>query len=130
MALTKTLFSEFFSINPSIAYIRLTFPKRDSSAFKELKVLRQSEKLPLKEALNHFLTILEKADLRDRLSSVICPVQLICENQNYIYPKEIIRWIQEHMLNARLNFIQGCNHLPFLTKIQITNDTLENFLIN
>lgn len=107
-----------------------TAKERESAGFKKLKELRQSEPLPQKDALNSFLNILEKTDFRDRLSSVICPIQFIVGDQDYICPKDVMEWIQEHMLNARLDFIKDCGHLPFLTESQHYNDLLENFLIN
>ena len=50
--------------------------------------------------------------------------------EDYICPKEVMEWVQDHMSNARLDFIAGCGHLPFLTKTKEYNDLLENFLIN
>ncbi len=107
-----------------------TMEERQSEEFKKLKDLRQSEPLPQKEALNAFLEILEKTDLRDRLASLICPTQFITGAHDYLCPKEVMEWIQDHMLNARLDFIDGSGHLPFLTKVKQYNDLLENFLIN
>ncbi len=107
-----------------------TMQERQSLVFKKIKDLRQNDNLPRREALKVFLSILEKADLRDRLSSIICPVQFITGEEDYICPKAVMEWIQEHMPNARLDFIQGCGHLPFLTQSERYNDLLENFLIN
>lgn len=107
-----------------------TLQERESPAFKEVKELRKTEGLPQKEALKAFLEILEKADLRDRLSMIICPVQLIVGEEDYICPKETMLWVQQHTLNARLDFINGGGHLPFLTKPEPYNELLENFLIN
>ena len=107
-----------------------TMKERESAAFKKVKELRQKEKLPQKEALTSFLDILEKADLRDRLSSIICPVQFITGSEDYICPVKVMEWVQEHMPNARLDFIDGCGHLPFLTEPEQYNELLENFFIN
>jgi pimeloyl-ACP methyl ester esterase len=107
-----------------------TMQERESEAFKKVKLMRQRELLPKREALKTFLDILEKADLRDRLSSIVCPVQLIVGEEDYICPKEVMEWVQEHMPNARLDFIAKAGHLPFLTKVKEYNDLLENFIIN
>lgn len=107
-----------------------TMKERESEAFKKVKLMRQKEILPQREALKSFLDILEKTDLRDRLSSMVCPVQFITGEEDYICPKEVMEWIQEHTPNARLDFIAGAGHLPFLTKVDQYNELLENFLIN
>ena len=107
-----------------------TMKERESEAFKSLKSLRQKEPLPRREALKAFLNILEKTDLRDRLSSVICPTQFITGSEDYICPRDVMEWIQDHMSNARLDFIEGAGHLPFLTKGKEYNELLENFLVN
>jgi pimeloyl-[acyl-carrier protein] methyl ester esterase len=107
-----------------------TMKERESAEFKNLKNIRQGEPLPRREALKSFLDILEKTDLRDRLSSVVCPVQFITGEEDYLCPQPVMEWVQDHMPNARLDFIPGAGHLPFLTKIKEYNDLLENFLIN
>jgi pimeloyl-ACP methyl ester esterase len=107
-----------------------TMKERESEAFKKIKELRANDILPRREALKSFLDILEKTDLRDRLSSVTCPVQFITGAEDYLCPKEVMEWVQDHMPNARLDFIPDAGHLPFLTKVKEYNDLLENFLIN
>lgn len=107
-----------------------TMPERNSERFKWVRDLRANEPLPRREALKTFLDILEKADLRDRLSGVICPVQFITGAEDYICPKPIMDWVAEHAYNARFDFIEGCGHLPFLTEVNEYNRLLEDFLIH
>jgi pimeloyl-[acyl-carrier protein] methyl ester esterase len=76
------------------------------------------------------LEILEKADLRDRISSMICPVQFISGTEDYICPRAIMDWVAGHTYNARFDFIEGCGHLPFLTEVNEYNRLLEDFLLN
>lgn len=104
--------------------------EREGEGFKWVKKMRQSEKLPQREALKSFLEILEKADLRDRISSVICPLQFITGTEDYICPREIMDWLAQHAYNARFDFIEGCGHLPFLTENKEYNRLLEDFLLN
>jgi pimeloyl-[acyl-carrier protein] methyl ester esterase len=113
-------------------FFRSLFTKqeRDSEQFKKVKDFRLKETLPDQRALKAFLDILEKSDLRDRLAIVGCPVQFITGAEDYICPPEVMEWIQDHMPNARLDFMPGCGHLPFLTKPKEYNELLENFLIN
>ena len=106
-----------------------TMPERDSERFQWVKELRRAEPLPRREALKCFLDILEKTDLRDRLAGVICPVQFITGSDDHICPAPIMAWLQEHFLNARFDVIEGCGHLPFLTKPDEYNELLEDFLI-
>jgi pimeloyl-ACP methyl ester carboxylesterase len=68
--------------------------------------------------------------LRDRIASVICPLQFITGSEDYICPRPIMEWISEHTYNARYDFIDGCGHLPFLTEIKEYNRLLDDFLIS
>jgi pimeloyl-[acyl-carrier protein] methyl ester esterase len=113
-------------------FFRSLFTKkeRNSERFKRVKEMRQSEPLPGREALKHFLDILEKADLRDRIASVICPLQFITGTEDYICPAAIMDWVAGHTHNARFDFIEGCGHLPFLVEAQEYNRLLEDFLLN
>jgi len=107
-----------------------TMKERASDRFKWVKQLRQTEALPRREALKHFLDILEKTDLRDRIASMICPVQFITGAEDYICPRAIMDWVAEHTHNARFDFMEGCGHLPFLTQTNEYNRLLEDFLLN
>ena len=77
-----------------------------------------------------FLDILEKTDLRDRLSSMICPLQFITGSEDYICPRPIMDWVAAHTPNARFDFMQGCGHVPFLVETQEYNRLLKDFLIH
>jgi len=107
-----------------------TMKERQSDRFRMIKELRQSEPLPRREALKHFLDILEKTDLRDRLSSLICPLQFMTGTEDYICPRAIMDWVAGHAPNARFDFIEGCGHLPFLTEAGEYNRLLEDFLLH
>jgi pimeloyl-[acyl-carrier protein] methyl ester esterase len=107
-----------------------TMKERENDRFKWVKDLRGKGPLPQREALKHFLDILEKADLRDRISSVICPLQFITGTEDYICPREIMDWLALHTHNARFDFIEGCGHLPFLVEAKEYNRLLEDFLLN
>ena len=107
-----------------------TMKERESDRFKWVKEMRQNEPLPKREALKRFLDILEKADLRDRIASVICPLQFITGIEDYICPRAIMDWLALHTHNARFDFIDGCGHLPFLVETKEYNRLLEDFLLN
>ena len=107
-----------------------TMKERHSEDFKKVKAMRQAENLPTREALKHFLEILEKTDLRDRIASMICPLQFITGTEDYICPRAIMDWVAEHSYNARFDFIEGAGHLPFLVDVKEYNRLLEDFLLN
>lgn len=107
-----------------------TMKERDSGQFKQVREMRSQEQLPKREALKAFLDILEKTDLRDRLSSVICPQQFITGAEDYICPRPVMDWVAEHAYNARFDFLEGCGHLPFLTDVKEYNRLLEDFLLS
>jgi len=107
-----------------------TIKERESERFKWVKEFRQQEPLPSREALKYFLDILEKKDLRDRLASVICPLQFITGTEDYICPRAIMDWVADHTHNARFDFIDGCGHLPFLVETKEYNRLVEDFLMN
>ena len=107
-----------------------TMKERESERFKWVKAMRQKEALPRQEALKHCLDILETADLRDRMASMICPLQFITGSEDYICPPEIMAWVAQHTYNARFDSIEGCGHLPFLVEVNEYNRLLEDFLLN
>lgn len=107
-----------------------TMKERQSDRFKWVKQLRQNEPLPRREALKHFLDILEKTDLRDRIASMICPLQFITGTEDYICPRVIMDWVAGYTHNARFDFMEGCGHLPFLVETSEYNRLLEDFLLN
>ena len=107
-----------------------TMKERQGERFKWVRQLRQSDPLPKREALKHFLDILERTDLRDRLASMICPVQYITGGEDYICPQPVMEWVSGHTHNARFDTIEGCGHLPFLTETKEFNRLIEDFLLN
>jgi len=107
-----------------------TMKERQDGRFQWVKQLRQKEALPRREALKHFLDILEKTDLRDRISRIICPLQFITGTEDYICPRPVMDWIAEHTHNARFDFMEGYGHLPFLVGLEEFNRLLEDFLLN
>ena len=105
-----------------------TMQERQSDRFKWIRDIYRKGPLPQREALKHFLNILEKADLRDYVSSIVCPVQFITGTEDYICPRSIMDWVKGRMPNVRLDLIDGCGHLPFLVKAQEYNRLLGYFL--
>lgn len=134
IAKIRTLSSQFNGNYASVLEIffrsLFTIQERDSERFKWVKQMYARQPVPHPESLKVFLDILEKTDLRDRLSSTICPLQFITGEEDYICPPEIMDWVAEHAYNARFDVIEGCGHLPFLTEMDEYNRLLEDFLMN
>lgn len=107
-----------------------TMKERDNIQFQEVKRMRAKEALPKREALQAFLEMLETVDLRDRIASIICPLQYVTGAEDYICPPQTMEWIKEHSYNARFDVIDGCGHLPFLTEVDEYNRLLEDFLLS
>jgi pimeloyl-[acyl-carrier protein] methyl ester esterase len=107
-----------------------TMRERQSERFKWVKEMRAKEPLPQQTALKHFLDILERTDLRDRLASVICPLQFITGREDYICPRAVMDWVERHTYNARFDFMEGCGHLPFLVEADEYNRLVEDFLLS
>ena len=130
----RTLSAQFDGNYASILEIffrsLFTTQERDSQRFQWVRRMYAQGPLPRREALKVFLDILEKADLRDRISSVTCPLQFITGSEDYICPGPIMDWAAEHAHNARFDVIDGCGHLPFLTEVKEYNRLLEDFLIH
>jgi pimeloyl-[acyl-carrier protein] methyl ester esterase len=128
--LSKQFDGDYASILDIFFRSLFTVKERESGRFKWVKEFRQSEALPDREALKCFLDILEKTDLRDRIASMICPLQFITGAEDYICPRAIMDWVAGHTHNARFDFMEGCGHLPFLVGAEEYNRLLEDFLLN
>lgn len=101
---------------------------RESERFKWIKQFHKSDAVPQREALIHFLEILEKEDVRDFLSHVNCRVQFINGTEDYIVPVKAMHWLEEMLPHANFDYIQGTGHFAFLTRPNEFNELLEGFL--
>jgi pimeloyl-ACP methyl ester carboxylesterase len=107
-----------------------TMKEREKEHFKWGKEICRNEQLPQREALKSFLDILEKADFRDCVASVICPLQFITGTEDYICPRAVMDWVAGYTHNARFDFIEECGHLPFLVEAKECNRLLKDFLLS
>ncbi len=129
----RTLSSQFDGDYASVLemFFRSLFTaqERGSERFAWVRDLYRRSALPQREALKCFLDILEKTDLRGHLDGIVCPVQFVTGSDDYICPRPVMEWVAEHFVKARFDVMQGCGHLPFLTKPDEYNGLLEDFLI-
>lgn len=101
---------------------------RETERFKWIKQFHKSDAVPQREALKHFLDILEAEDARDIIAQINCRVQFINGTEDYIVPMSIMQWFEEHLPNANFDYLKGVGHFPFLTKPKEFNELLEGFL--
>ncbi len=106
-----------------------TMYERNEPHFLRVRDVYASIVKPQGPALAWYLDILEKTDLRDRLAGAICPLQFVTGSEDYICSGPIMDWVRDHCLNARLDFMPLCGHLPFLSQPKEYNALLESFLL-
>ncbi len=117
---------------PSIVniFFRSLFTKeeRESRRFKWLQKFRQTDEVPIKEALAEYLDILEKEDLRPVLDKVKAPMQFIFGEGDYICPPELQKLLMKKFAQARFDIFPRCGHFPFLSSPHEFNAVVEEFL--
>ena len=111
-------------------FFRSLFSRRDREdpSFAAVKALRAQDKLPLEEAAQTYLNILEKEDLRDVCAGLPYRVQFISGTEDYICPVEVMPWLREAVPHGRFDMVEGAGHLPFLSRPIEYNQHLEDFL--
>ncbi|MBI5149990.1 MAG: alpha/beta fold hydrolase [Candidatus Omnitrophica bacterium] len=117
---------------PSIVnvFFRSLFTKeeRQSRRFKWLQKFRQSDAVPMKQALVDYLDILEQEDLREVLKTVHVPIQFINGRDDEICTKETVEFLRKSCPGSRFDFFEQCGHFPFLSKPYEFNQVVEEFL--
>ena len=112
-------------------FFRSLFSRRDREdpSFAAVKALRAQDKLPLEEAAQTYLNILEKEDLRDMLAGLPYRVQFITGSEDTLCPLEVMHWLKGAVPHGRFDFIDGAGHLPYLSRSTEYNRLLEEFLM-
>ena len=117
---------------PSVVnvFFRSLFTKeeRQSRRFKWLQKFRQSDGVPIKQALVEYLDILEQEDLREVLKKVHVPIQFINGRDDEICNKETVVFLKTVRPESRFDFFEQCGHFPFLSKPYEFNQVVEEFL--
>lgn len=101
---------------------------RESERFKWIKQFHKSDAVPQREALLHFLDIIEREDARDLMVHLNCRVQFINGTEDYIVPMAVMKWLEEMLPHANFDYLHGVGHFPFLIKPREYNELLEGFL--
>ena len=128
----RKLQSQLHNTYPSIVniFFRSLFTKeeRQSRRFKWLQKFRQTDDVPLKQALIEYLDILEAEDLRDVLPKINVPLQFINGTQDAICSIKIVMYLKQVCPQAQFDSFEQCGHFPFLSKPHEFNDVLRKFL--
>ncbi len=132
MSQMKKLEGQLQTAYPSIVnvFFRSLFTKeeRESRRFKWLQKFRQSDEVPMKQALAEYLDILEHEDLREVLRGANLPLQFINGTHDEICNHQTVEFLKTLCPTSRFDYFENCGHFPFLSKPHEFNQILENFL--
>ena len=84
--------------------------------------------IPGKETLGAALSALEDEDLREVLPEIACPVLLIHGTADAICFPQASRYMAERLPKARLAWVAGCGHAPFLSQPEDFHGEVERWL--
>lgn len=105
-----------------------TQEERESRRFKWLQKFRQTDDVPMKQALAEYLDILEHEDLRFVMKDISVPMQIINGEEDEICTVDTVSYLKENLPHAKVHYFKECGHFPFLSKPHEFNEVLENFL--
>ena len=114
-----------------LAFIRWLFTKdeRKQSDFREIwSRISKRPKWPKKEALDEFLSVIEREDLRKELKNLNTPTLIISGTDDPICPSASAEYLNRQPRDSRLELFDKCGHLPFLTQPERFNNLVKEFL--
>jgi pimeloyl-ACP methyl ester esterase len=114
-----------------LVFMRWLFTKeeRGSNDFREIwNLVSKRTTWPDKEALGEFLDIIEKEDLRSKLSKINLPTLIISGSNDPICPIGVADYLNKQIKHSKVELFDNCGHLPFLTKPQRFNRLVNEFL--
>ncbi|MES9900713.1 MAG: pimeloyl-ACP methyl ester esterase BioH [Sedimenticola sp.] len=103
----------------------------DDDARETLRALRSditARPEPNPQALEHGLDMLLTVDLRDQLSSVICPALWLLGERDTLVPAAVDGDIRSLMPGAEIEVIPGAAHAPFLSHPEACLKAFDHFL--
>lgn len=132
VAQMKKLGGQLDTSYPSIVNIffrsLFTDEERASRRFKWLQKFRQTDEVPMKQALSEYLDVLEQSDLREVLKNCGVPMQYINGTEDAICTRATVEYLRSLSPHARFDDFERCGHFPFLSKPHEFNQILEDFL--
>ncbi|MFC1594797.1 alpha/beta fold hydrolase [Candidatus Omnitrophota bacterium] len=103
--------------------------ERTSDGFARVwDAIKGREHMPQKNALKQLLTVLEKEDLRDSLGKIAVPSLLINGEKDYIASPGAGHYLQERIKESRIEIVDKCGHIPFLTQPDSFNRLVKEFI--
>ena len=102
--------------------------EQSRETIRELSQQLASQHMPEPEALIAGLDCLLNADMRDALSNLSCPLQLILGNRDTLIPVSLIEHVQ--LLNPAIQVavLDGAGHAPFIAQPTRCDALLEQFI--
>lgn len=98
------------------------------SVLNELKKAIHECEPPNENVLQSALNILKNADLRNDLSQLCCPVNIIQGDEDTLIPVQASLDMQKLQPTCELNIITGAGHLPFLSHQTQVIEAINYFL--
>ncbi len=95
---------------------------------RELREQFASRPEPSPQALQQALDILLETDLRDQVTHLDLPVQIIHGSRDTLAPVAAAHWMAAHLPQATLNVIPGASHAPFLSHPTAFVEAISGFL--
>ncbi|MFH1622323.1 MAG: alpha/beta hydrolase [Candidatus Omnitrophota bacterium] len=117
--------------NILLVFIRWLFTNNERSQNdfrKSWNALTDKIAWPRKEAMDEFLSIIEKEDIRASLKDLDVPTLIISGTKDPICPMESTNYLGKQINNSRVELFKDCGHLPFLTQPQRFNSLVKEFL--
>ena len=105
-----------------------TVEERKSRRFKWLQKFRQTDQVPIKQALVEYLDILEHEDVREILRKIHIPLQFINGTEDPICDRATVGFIRQLKPASHFVDFDRCGHFPFLSKPHEFNKVVEDFL--
>ncbi len=105
-----------------------TEEERASRRFKWLQKFRQTDEIPMKQALSEYLDVLEQTDLREVLKNCRVPMQYINGTEDAICNRGTVKYLQSVSTHAQFDDFERCGHFPFLSKPHEFNQIMGDFL--
>lgn len=114
-----------------LVFMRWLFSNREhnQSDFREVWDFISKRKVwPNKEALNEFLSVIEKEDLRKDLNKINKLTLIISGTQDPICPVQSLEFLNQQIKSSKAELFGNCGHMPFLTQPQKFNKLVKEFL--
>jgi pimeloyl-[acyl-carrier protein] methyl ester esterase len=88
---------------------------------------KQYQKIPA-EILAHGLDYLMKADIRQILQEITCPVLLVHGNRDTVIDLGLAKLLADSLPDARLHVLDNAGHAPLLSRTEETAATIAEFI--